>query len=555
MSDHDVCVVGMGPTGLTMAHLLATRGLSVLVLEREPEHYGMARAVYTDDECLRIQQAAGVADELHADMLADLPVQWVHADGRRIAQFHDPSRRNGWPTSNFLYQPAYELTLERRLAERAGVAVRRGRAVLHLEQDAKGVTLTHQGCTGASYGRGEAGLVAGTAEQTRVRYVVAADGGRSTIRTQLGIEMTGERFPQRWLVVDLKAREGTAPFAHLPYFDFVCDPALPTVSCPQPDRRHRFEFMLHDDDRTEDFETAERTRELLARHVDPGEVLVDRALVYTFNALVATRWRQGRVLLAGDAAHMTPQFVGQGMNSGIRDADNLSWKLADVILRGADDALLDTYESERAPHARAMIRLSVFNKDVVSTGHPMAIRGRDWGFGVGARTPVVRRAITEAKVKPRPRFRRGAYLGLPRRLGVEGTLAPQPLVRGETGRAVRLDDAIGTGWVVLGIGIDPREALDADLWGRLDPCWVRYFAPGTRSTGRPGAARPDDDLLDLEGVDASLRSWLRRAGARPGSVVVLRPDKYVFSVTGPEDHARAADLLARVYPFVPVTVR
>ncbi|WP_265443580.1 bifunctional 3-(3-hydroxy-phenyl)propionate/3-hydroxycinnamic acid hydroxylase [Flexivirga meconopsidis] len=545
--DYDVCVVGLGPTGLTMAHLLGLRGVKVLVLEREPEFYGMARAVYTDDECLRIMQNAGLADELHADMTVDLPVQWVRADGSVIARFNDPSRRNGWPTSNFLYQPAFEGTLERTLADRPGVTVRRGRAVLEVDEDSHGVRVTHQACAGASYGRGEIELVDGTVESSTARYVVACDGGRSTVRTQLGISMEGKSFPQRWLVIDLRARDGVDAFRHLPYFDFVCDPALPTVSCPQPDGRHRFEFMLHDSDETADFETVEKAKQLLSRHVDPDEVIIDRRLVYTFNALIATQWRSGRMLLAGDAAHMTPQFIGQGMNSGLRDADNLSWKLADVILRGADPALLDSYEAERRPHARGMIALSVFNKDVVSTDNPWAIRARDWGIAGGSRMPVLRKVIGEAKIKPKPRFKRGAYFSAARGVrGVEGALMPQPPVRTYSGRPVRFDDAVGAGWTLVGIGVDPRDVVDVAEWAHLSPTPVALFEMGTRPQGSAGDDRPTGELVDLETVDDSLHRWLRRAGARQGSVVVLRPDKYVFCVIRQGQPSPAPQLL-RLY--------
>lgn len=335
-------------------------------------------------------------------------------------------------------------------------------------------------------------------------------------------------------------------FRHLPYFDFVCDPALPTVSCPQPDGRHRFEFMLHDHDRTEDFETEARARELLSHYVDVDEVVIDRQLVYTFNALVATRWREGRVFLAGDAAHMTPQFIGQGMNSGTRDADNLSWKLAEVVRHGADPSILDSYETERRPHARAMINLSVLNKDIVSTAAPWAILARDRSIGFSAKVPVVGRFITEAKIKPRPRFRRGAYLGDARRPGgVEGTLMPQPPVRTYAGRPVRFDDAIGSGWVVNGIGCDPRDLVDPSTWTKGDPAWVSLYRNGTRPQGRPGDGRRRAGLVDLELVDDSLDRWLRRAGAADGAVIVLRPDKYVFSVRRPGRRRSVVDPLRR----------
>jgi 3-(3-hydroxy-phenyl)propionate hydroxylase len=557
--DCDVCVVGLGPTGMTMAHLLAARGLTVTVLEREPEFYGMARAVYTDDECLRILQHAGVADETHADMIVDLPVQWVTADGSLLAQFREPTRPNGWPVSNFFYQPFLEGVLERRLGERPEVTIRRGRSVTGLEQDDEGVTLTHAASRGAAYGTADLHLDDSAQEHVRARYLVACDGGRSTVRTALGIDMAGTRFPQRWLVLDLRATEGSEPFAHLPYFDFVCDPELPTVSCPQPDRRHRFEFMLRDCDSTEEFEARATAERLLSRYVRVDEVTITRQLVYTFNALVADRWRAGRVFLAGDAAHMTPQFIGQGMNAGLRDAENLSWKLADVILRGAADTLLDTYESERKPHAQDMIRLSVLNKDIVSTGRPAAIRARDWGLGVATRMPGVRTYVGEAKFKPKPRFRPGSYAGLPRRWrglrGVEGTLIPQVPLRTADGRPVRLDDALGQRWAVLGVGVDPRAVLTEPVWQRLAPVWARVFTMGGRPTGRRPegtgsavAAAAPPGLIDLEGTSDALSRWLTRAGARTGSVIVLRPDRHVFSVTPPDGHGQAVAALDRLLP-------
>lgn len=591
-TDTDVVVIGLGPTGLTMAHALAARGLDVVALEREPTYYGMARAVYTDDECLRIMQNLGLADELHADMIHDLRVRWLKPDGAELGWFLDPSRKNGWPTANFLYQPAFEQTLERalsRFAERTeghgadghrtdgygSVTIRRGRAVAEVTQDERRAVVAHDECTGAGYGRGDAGLVPGTRETLTAQYVIACDGGRSVVRRQLGIEMTGKRFPQRWLVVDLLAHEGETPFAHLQTFDFVCDPVLPTVSCPQPNGRHRFEFMLHDDDVTEDFEKPQKAIDLIAPYCEPGTYDVTRQLVYTFNALVAERWRDGRIFLAGDAAHMTPQFVGQGMNAGLRDADNLAWKIADVLRHGASDALLDTYESERRPHASAMIALSVFNKDVVSTAKPALIRLRDVGIGLAVKTPGAKRLVTEAKVKPRPRFRRGRFFGAARGpLGAEGTLMPQPRVRDVAGVRVRFDDVVGHGWLAVGLGVDPRAVAPSLTETDLPFTWVALDLPhalsGSRarhaqraSTVPPVGALGDpavghrvnddeathDDLIRLTSDDDGWRRWCGHARYGDGSVLVIRPDKFVFGVACDDaDAASLARLLRAAAP-------
>ncbi|MFE3262237.1 bifunctional 3-(3-hydroxy-phenyl)propionate/3-hydroxycinnamic acid hydroxylase [Nocardia sp. NPDC059091] len=534
--DYDVVVVGLGPTGLTLANLLGRRGISVLVLEREPEYYGLARAVYTDDECMRIFQTVGAADELAADMNADSAVQWVRSDGHVLVQFKQVERPLGWPVVNFLYQPYLENTLEGALGEYPHVTVRRGRAVVDFDQDADGVIVEHAECRGTGYGKQEADIDAGTTERVQAKFLVGCDGGRSVVRTKLGIDMTGTSFPERWLVVDLAAKDGVDAFRHLPYFNFVCDPELPIVSCPQPGGHHRFEFMLTDSQTKEEMEDPETVRRHIARYVDPDEVEVLRKLVYTFNAVVADRWRVGRILIAGDAVHMTPQFVGQGMGSGVRDADNLSWKLTAVIKHGASQTILNSYESERAPHAKAMIDFSVFNKSFVSIDNKLLAAGRDLALATALRVPGLGGWIRAAKMKPRPRFRNDAYLGLPRhRLGlrgVEGTLSPQPEVRTYDGRHQRLDDVLGLGFAVLGYGVDPRTAFDADDLAALRVLGTRFITVypfGGRPQGVVGDGRSaGHDHTDVEDHTGALTRWFGKAGVGARGLVLLRPDRFVF---------------------------
>ena len=534
MNQYDVVVVGLGPTGLTLAHLLGRRGLSVLVLEREPEFYGNARAVYTDDEALRVFQTAGVADDIHADMNVDSAVQWVKASGDVLIQFRQPQRPLWWPVVNFLYQPYLETKLEETLDRYPHVEVRRGREVVDFSQNSDTVTVVHAAATGSRYGKQDNVVDDSTRETVRASYLVGADGGRSIIRTQLGIDMTGKSYPERWLVVDLKAKDGVGAFRHLPYFDFVCNPEMPTVSCPQPGGHHRFEFAMTDGDDKEQFESDETVRRLIGQYVDVDEVEIQRQLVYTFNAVVADRWREGRILLAGDAAHMTPQFIGQGMNAGVRDGDNLSWKLEAILRHGANPAILDTYETERRPHAKAMIDLSVFNKSLVSIKNPVRARARDAALVTALHTPGLGGWVRRAGMKPKPRFKRHAYLGLPRRAvrGVEGTLPPQPVVRRYDGRPQRLDDALGIDWAVIGYGVDPRDSLGDGLavWEHLGARFATVYAAGTRPQGEIGDGRRRAGLVDLEDTDGALTAWLGRAGHRPGAVVVLRPDKYVFGI-------------------------
>ncbi len=542
----DVAIVGLGPTGLTLAHLLGRRGLSVLAIEREPEFYGNARAVYTDDECMRIFQAAGVAADVEADMLLDTPVQWVLEDGSALAQLRRTDRPYGWAVSNFFYQPYLETKMERLLARYPNVTVLRGRELVNFAQDGEGVVVEHAESAGSRYGQAQA-APAKLSESIHVRaqWLVACDGGRSGVRTSLGIKMAGKSFPEPWLVVDIKAKAGEDCFRHMPYFNFHCDPKAPTVSCPQPNGHHRFEFLLVPGQTKEQMEDPATVRALLARHVDVDKVEVLRRLVYTFNALVAERWREGRVLLAGDAAHMTPQFMGQGMSSGVRDAHNLAWKLDAVLRGGADTKLIDTYESERKPHAKEMIDISVSMKNFVSLANPLQAKLRNVVVKTLLKLPKVGDYLREARFKPPPTYPQGAYFGLPRRRrkGAEGRPIPQPQVRTYDGRRALLDDILGEDFALVGNACDPRAGLDGKTLAGLEALGARFVALYPYG-GRPqGDEVPRDGsqsaLVEVEDLTGEGVAWFRSVGAKKGSLAIIRPDKFVYALT-PAAHAAAA---------------
>ena len=534
---YDVAIVGLGPTGLTLAHLLGRRGIRVLTLEREPQFYGHARAVYTDDECMRIFQAAGLAAELEADMLLDTPVQWVLEDGSVLGQLRRFDRPYGWTMSNFFYQPFLETKMESLLSRYPRVTVLRGRELVDFRQDEDGVDVEHIASAGVQYSQAPAGAARSeAAARVRARWLVACDGGRSGVRGKLGIKMTGKSFPEPWLVVDIKAKDGADCFRHLPYFNFFCDPKAPTVSCPQPKGHHRFEFMLTPGQTKEYMEDPATVRACLSRHVDVDQIEVLRRLVYTFNALLAERWRDGRVLLAGDAAHMTPQFMGQGMSSGVRDAYNLAWKLDAVIQGRAGMELIDTYESERKPHAKEMIDVSVRMKEFVSQPNPLKAALRNAIVKTLLKTPKVGDYIREARFKPPPTYPQGAYFGLPRRRrnGAEGRPIPQPQVRTYEGRRALLDDFLGQDFALVGNACDPRAGLDAQTLAALTTLGVRCVALYPYG-GRPQRAHDVEaagpsGLAEVEDLSGEGVAWFRSVGAKKGSVAVIRPDKFVYAL-------------------------
>ena len=537
MSSFDVVVVGLGPTGLVLAHTLGMRGVRVLVLEREREFYGNARAVYTDGECMRIFQSIGMADRLLEDMIEDVPVQMTLPDGRCLATMMNGDRPHGWAVSQFFYQPFLETALADGLAKYPNVCVLRGREVVRFEQDEEGVDVVH------------ASSSAGDEEAVRARYLVGADGGRSTVRTRLGIKMTGRSFPNPWLVVDIKAKQGQEGLRHVPYFAFVCDPDCPTVNCVQPQGHHRFEFMLAPGQTKEYMEDPATVRKYLSRYVDVDRFDILRKLVYTFNALVADRWRDGRVLLAGDAAHMTPQFVGQGMNAGVRDAHNLGWKLHAVLEGRASDRLLDTYESERRPHAEAMIREGVRMKNFVSVANPWMAALRNGLARTALRLPLIGPAIRKGDFIPKPAYPKGRYFGLARRRlwGPEGRLMPQPMVRASDGRRHRLDDALDRGFILLGADVDPRASLSAAERARCRALGLRcavMYPWGGRPHGRNVERLWSEDLVELEDISGEWFRWLRHGGVGSGDVLLLRPDRFVFGAVPAAGLAKAIQRLS-----------
>lgn len=539
----DVVIAGLGPTGLVLAHVLGKRGHQVVVLEREPVFYGNARAVYTDDECMRIFQSIDMADELQKDMLLETPVQLTYSDGRVIAQYKPLKRPFGWPIVNFFYQPYLETTLTEGLVRYANVTILRGREVVNFEQDVDGVDIQHQATQ--SYRFSDASDVKVNVEiaeqdlqSIRAQYFVGADGGRSTVRAKLGIEMTGKNFPEPWLVVDLKQKNPHQGLRHLPYFNFVVDPDLPVVSCVQPDGFHRFEFMLKKGQSKEYMEQDDTVRMLLSKYVDPDLFEVKRKLVYTFNALVANQWRDRRVLLAGDAAHMTPQFMGQGASSGVRDGANLGWKLSAVLEGRAGEKVLDSYESERRDHAHSMIKGSVFLKDLVSMTNPVGSKIRDGVIKGILATPKLKDWAQEGGFKPQPIYTKGQYLGLARkhRLSPEGSLSPQPFVRTIAGKRILLDQLTGENYALVGLSCDPSAQLSAtsqQILNQLGCAFVTLYPYAERPQGdTPANLNPQ--LIEVEDIDGHMVSWFHKACHIKHPVALLRPDKFSFAVV-PQD--------------------
>jgi 3-(3-hydroxy-phenyl)propionate hydroxylase len=358
MYDYDVAIVGFGPVGATLGGLLAQRGLRVVAIEKELDVFPLPRAAHVDQDAMEIWQSLGCAEELAVGMRANTGMDFLTADGELLHRMQSPGiAPNGWPASQFVHQPALERTV-RRTAIAHGVVTRLGVEVVALTARGDGVRLT-------------------LSDQTMIdaAWVVGCDGARSFVRRTLGIRLDDLDFDEPWLVVDLVVR-GDAPL--LPDRALqICDPARPHTLVPMPVPRFRFEFMLLPGEDPVAMQEPDVVRSLVARWIDPAIVEVERSAVYAFHGLVATQWRRGRVLLAGDAAHQMPPFLGQGMCCGLRDAANLAPKL-DLVHRGhAADELLDAYQAEREPEVRVIVELAVAFGRKVCTTDPQAAAQRD----------------------------------------------------------------------------------------------------------------------------------------------------------------------------------
>jgi 3-(3-hydroxy-phenyl)propionate hydroxylase len=513
-----VIIIGAGPTGLTLAGLLGRYGIDVLIVERNAQTVQEPRAVSIDDESLRTMQSVGVINELVPQLVLGYGSEYFSPRGRRFLKVKPTTMEYGYPRRNAFRQPVLERILRDNLARYGNVTARFETELVEFSQSATNVTVRLRAANGPV--------------DASCDYLVGCDGSRSFVRQSLGIDMHGSTFRERWLIVDL---EGTTD----PTRDtkVYCNPSRPCLSLPGPSGTRRFEFMLHDGEQDTDVLAPAHVTALLRLYGNDDQAVLRRKVVYTFHARMADRWRAGRIFLAGDAAHLMPPFAGQGMNSGVRDAHNLAWKLAAVASGRLGDGLLDSYETERRDHAAAMIQLAI------RMGHVMMPRGRLQAlafqsfFRALALYPAARSYFAEMKYKPKPRFHRGFLLDgkSGSRASLVGRLFPQALVMTASGFAL-LDDVLGDGFALLAPPGTPPAVLAQDkvVNGTLP---LRAVAVLDKEDASAVEA-PIIAARDLRGDLAQL------LGDHPPGLFLLRPDRYVAAFFPAENTNGAAEAIA-----------
>jgi 2-polyprenyl-6-methoxyphenol hydroxylase-like FAD-dependent oxidoreductase len=504
----DVAIVGYGPVGQALAGMLGRAGHRVVAFERFNEIYRLPRAVHIDHEIMRLLQARGVAERLAEQMVPLREYRWFGADGNELLTLTpETPAKSGWEPDYLFFQPELERALDGRCAD-DGVAVHRGWVAEGLTDEADGVTLTIR-----RHREDEPGQLTPTDETAtvRARWVVGADGANSFVREATGITRRDLGFQESWLVVDAEPHDMGA-LAHLPIACQWCDPRRPTTHVQSGPRHRRWEFMLLPGENPEDFDDPARVWSLLEPWFKPEDGPLTRTAVYEFGSMLADEMRTGHAVLVGDAAHLTPPFLGQGLCSGLRDAANLAWKL-DLVLRGlVSEELLDTVELERLPQTEWVIRFAVELGKVLCELDPEAAAERDAALRqTDAPPPVELPPLSEGAVRSASEKAPDALAGA---LSVQGVVASD-------GREGRFDDVVGRGWSLIAARGDPLEQLDdADR-------------EALRALDVTVAVLEPDAPSGVRDVDGRLTKWLREHDAH---AVLIRPDFYVFgSVVSPDD--------------------
>ncbi len=477
-----VVIVGAGPTGITAATLMAQYGVDCLVLDRWPGVYPQPRAVHLDDEIYRVIARLGIADEFAVISRPTLGLRLLDKRFRVLAEFdRDPARSpNGFPQANMFDQPELEALLRANLKRYPNAQLRGGAEVTDVTPRGECIRVTF---IDRSDGR---------VHRVDADYLLGCDGANSIVRARICSAMRDLNFRQRWLVVDVSSD------ADLHQWDGVhqlCDQDRAGTYMRIGPGRYRWEFQLLAGETAENFGTLETLRPLIApwtEKVPASDLTLLRVTEYTFRAQLAHRWRRGNVFLLGDAAHLTPPFIGQGMGAGMRDAANLAWKIAGVHHGTLAADILDSYEQERKPHTRNMIRLAL---------------GVGWAMTGGGHVGELARRVMLPRLRLIPGLRdkvvdsttpalhsSALVCKSPRPRRLAGTLCPNPLL--PDGR--RLDEVLGTSFALI-------------------------------TTGRPGAS--DDASLRRRGVvvlvaepGSALGTWLRRGRA---TAALVRPDRTV----------------------------
>lgn len=505
----DVVIVGYGPVGAIAANYLGMYGIKTAVFEQETDVYHLPRAIGFNHEIMRIFQQLGLHHQIDSVATPVDGVEFLNQSHQVLFEIElsKTCLTHGFAPNYVFYQPDLETKLREGVERFDCVQVNLAHAVESITQDHKSLTVMVKN------------LNSDCTYQVRAKYVLGCDGGKSITRQQAGIELHDFGFHQRQLVVDtLLTAEVDLPSK----VQQLCDTRRPGVFVHSTNNHRRWEFVLAPNETKEAMEQPEKVRELLSTYwINPDQLKIIRAVVYHFHSLIALRWRSDRIFIVGDAAHQMPPIFGQGMCSGIRDAQNLCWKL-DLVLRGlAPDKLLDTYQTERLPHVQEIVKLATRAFKIFKTRNPFLALVRDLMLrilrrnnrkfqNVGSDMPPLKHTILANSLENK---------------SVAGQMFIQPQVLNKTGQLILLDRILGNSFAILGLDTDWLDVMTPESETFLSNLSLKLICVVPQISDR--STKFPDRVELIEDTSQQISDWLTK---QRKEIVIIRPDRYVFGV-------------------------
>jgi len=495
----DIVIVGYGPVGAVSAILLGQYGLNVLVIEKDQEAYPLPRAIALDNEAMRILQQIGITDQLLKDFVNSSRYEFLDKDRNLLfginRHLHD--EMDHWGQTFLFRQPEFEKLLRQHVQKFSNIQVHTNETFLNLIQNENYVEIY----TNKSI--------------YKAKYAFGCDGAKSSVRKICQIPMKElEQFHQPWLVVDAILKDGAYLAEEMQQ---ICDPYRAISYIPRAGtNERRWEFQLRPEESEQDMQKHEKIYDLMSPWISKDKIDIERTAIYTFRALEATSWRKGRVFLLGDAAHMMPPFLGQGLCSGIKDAMNISWKISRVLNESVNCSILNSYELERKQHVRSITNLAIILGKIIMLQKHVILRNRLLAFL--NKLPLIKTKIRNLSIDLPKMNDKISTKSLGNKFSGERILRSEVFYRNQK---VWLDDIIENHFAIIAFNYNPTQLLNNSILKK----WKRFGSIFIQVTPTSIKVEDSNDVVIVEDIEGKLESFFK---SKRATCLIIRPDKYIL---------------------------